>query len=131
MDIEHLFVDLLHRHTSSEHGSNGQVTSVSWITGSHHVLGIEHLLSQFWNGQGAVLLGSTGGEWGETRHEKVKTREWNLNNQSESILIFDQSESISIFHRRKIPLANFVSIGLKLVTTGVFELRNNVDNLPC
>jgi hypothetical protein len=48
---------------------------VTRISSAHHVFGIEHLLSQFWHGEGSVLLGSSGGQGGETSHEKVKTRE--------------------------------------------------------
>jgi hypothetical protein len=48
---------------------------VAWVGGAHHVLGVELLLGQFWDGQGTVLLGSTTGQWGETDHEKVQTRE--------------------------------------------------------
>ena len=39
--IQHLFVDLLHGHTTTEHGGDGQITAVTWVTGGHHVLGIE------------------------------------------------------------------------------------------
>jgi hypothetical protein len=48
---------------------------VTWVAGSHHVLGIEHLLGELWYGQGTVLLASTGGEGSETWHEEVKTWE--------------------------------------------------------
>jgi len=50
---------------------------VTWVSGTHHVLGIEHLLGELWDGEGAVLLGSTGSEWCETNHEEVETWEWN------------------------------------------------------
>jgi len=49
---------------------------VAWVTGSHHVLGIEELLSDLRNSEGTVLLRSTAGKWGKTRHEKVETWEW-------------------------------------------------------
>ena len=75
LDVKHLFIDFFHGHTATEHGCHGQVASMPWVTGSHHVLGIKHLLSEFWYCQGAVLLGSSAGEWGKTRHEEVKTRE--------------------------------------------------------
>ena len=77
MDVEHLFIDHLHGHTVTEQSCNGQETSMSWITGSHQVLGIEYLPSEFWYCQGAVLLGSSAGEWGKSGHEEVKTRERN------------------------------------------------------
>lgn len=77
LDVEHLLVNLLHGHAASEHGGDRQVTSVSGIAGGHHVLGVEHLLGQFWNGQGAVLLGATGRQRGESGHEEVQTRERN------------------------------------------------------
>merc|ERR1712235_56532 len=50
LSVEHLLVDLLHGHASSEHGGDGQVSSVSRVASSHHVLGIEHLLGERGNG---------------------------------------------------------------------------------
>jgi len=50
---------------------------MSWVRSAHHVLGVEHLLGELWDGKGSVLLGSSGGEWGETSHEEMKTWEWN------------------------------------------------------
>jgi hypothetical protein len=45
------------------------------ISGTHHVLGIELLLGEFGDSQGAVLLRSTGSERGKSNHEEMKTRE--------------------------------------------------------
>ena len=75
LDVQHLLIDFLHGHAATEHGSNGEVTSVTWVTGCHHVLGIEHLLGEFWDGESSVLLASTGCEWGEAGHEEVETWE--------------------------------------------------------
>ena len=106
LDVEHLLVDLLHGHASTEHGGDGEVAkitviflehvtliskttkfyfipnlpSVTGITGSHHVLGVEHLLGELGDGERTVLLGSTGSEGSKSGHEKVKTGEGNLKN---------------------------------------------------
>jgi len=77
LDVQHLLVNFLGGHSSSEHGGGGQVSSVSRVGGAHHVLGVEHLLGQFWDGQGSVLLGSSGGQRSESSHEEVETRERN------------------------------------------------------
>merc|ERR1712010_442939 len=75
LHVKHLLIDFLGGHAASEDGGGGEVTSVSWVGGAHHVLGVEHLLGELWDGEGTVLLGSTGGEWGEANHEEVKTWE--------------------------------------------------------
>ena len=49
---------------------------MSWVRSAHHVLGIEHLLGELWDGEGSVLLGASGGEWGETSHEEMESWEW-------------------------------------------------------
>jgi hypothetical protein len=61
LDIEHLFIDFFGGHSSSEKSGSGKISSVSGISSAHHVFGIEHLLGEFRDGEGSVLLGSS---WG-------------------------------------------------------------------
>ena len=75
LDVEHLLVDLLHGHTTTEDDGDGKVASVSRVTSSHHVLGVEHLSRQFWNSHGAVLLAASAGKWRKAGNEEVETRE--------------------------------------------------------
>lgn len=77
LDVEHLFVDFLGGHSTSEESRSSQVSSVSGISGTHHVLGIEHLLGQFRDGKSSVLLRTSGGKGSETNHEEVETGERN------------------------------------------------------
>ena len=76
LHIQHLLVNLLHGHATTEDGGYSQVASVAGVAGGHHVLGVKHLLSQLWDCEGAVLLAATGRERGKTRHEEMQTREW-------------------------------------------------------
>ena len=71
-----MFINFFGGHSSSEHGGGGKISSVSWIRSAHHVLGIEHLLGELWDGECSVLLGSSGVELGETSHEEMETWEW-------------------------------------------------------
>lgn len=75
--VKHLLIDFFGAHSASEEWAGGQVSSVSWVRCAHHVLGIEHLLSELWDGEGSVLLRSTRGEWCEADHEEVESWEWN------------------------------------------------------
>merc|ERR1712049_66240 len=77
LDVEELFINLLHGHTSTEHGGDGEISAVTWVAGSHHVLGIEHLLGEFGDGESSVLLATTRGKWSESWHEEVETWEGN------------------------------------------------------
>merc|ERR1711943_8629 len=75
LDVEHLLVNLLGGHTATEEGGASEVATVTRIGGTHHVLGIEHLLGELGHGEGTVLLGATGGERGEAGEEEVETGE--------------------------------------------------------
>ena len=75
LDVQDLLINLLHGHAATEHGSHGEVAAVTWVAGSHHVLGIEHLLGELWDCKGTVLLASSGCEGSEAGHEEVETRE--------------------------------------------------------
>lgn len=77
LDVEHLFIDFFGGHSSSEKGRSSQISSVSGISSTHHILGIEHLLGQFRNSKSSVLLRTSGSKGSETNHEEVKTREGN------------------------------------------------------
>ena len=77
LHVEHLFVHFLHAHAAAEHGGDGEVAAVARVAGRHDILGVEHLLDELGNGEGAVLLTAARCERSETRDEEVKTREGN------------------------------------------------------
>ena len=75
--VQEYRTDLLHGHAATEDGCDGQVAAVARVTGSHHVLSVEHLLRQLGHRQRAVLLAAARCQRGESWHEEVQTRERN------------------------------------------------------
>ncbi|KAF1476358.1 hypothetical protein FQV17_0009575, partial [Megadyptes antipodes antipodes] len=75
LHVEHLLVHLLHGHATSEDGGHREVTAVTGIAGGHHVFGVEDLLGELGDGEGAVLLAAAGRQGGEAGHEEVEARE--------------------------------------------------------
>merc|ERR1719317_1884296 len=75
LNVKHLLIHLLHGHPAPEHGGHRQVPAVPGVTGGHHILGIEHLLGEFWDSESSVLLGSSGSEGGKPWHEEVEPGE--------------------------------------------------------
>ena len=76
-DVDHLLVDLLGTHATTEQNGASQVTSVTRVGGTHHILGIKALLGELGHGECTVLLTSTACQWSVSNHEEVETREWN------------------------------------------------------
>jgi len=58
-----------------EYGGDGEVAAVSWVAGDHHVLGVEHLLSELGHAHCPVRLTAAGRERRESRHEEVEPGE--------------------------------------------------------
>ncbi len=77
LNVQHLFVNFFGWHSSSEQSWGSKISSVSGISCAHHVLSIKHLLSEFRNSEGSVLLRSSWGKGGKSDHEEVKSGERN------------------------------------------------------
>jgi len=67
LDVEQLFVHLLHGHAAAEDAGDGQVAAVTGVASRHHVLGVEHLLGQLRDREGsASIAGQIGGDGGRS-----------------------------------------------------------------
>merc|ERR1719253_942218 len=76
LHVQHLLVHLLRGHAAAEEASGSEVAAMAGIGSTHHVLGIEHLLSQLRHSEGTVLLRASGRKRSEAGHVEVQTREW-------------------------------------------------------
>lgn len=77
LNIAHLILNLLHADLATEDGRASEVSAVAEVRSSHHVLGVEHLLGEFWDGDGTEGVSTTARKRSEADHEEVKTREGN------------------------------------------------------
>lgn len=99
LDVAHLVLDLLHgdlttakkeeivstswgppsklpeEYRNLQNGRARQITAVTEVRGSHHVLGVEHLLRQLGNGDSTERVSAAAGQGSEADHEEVETRE--------------------------------------------------------
>ncbi|VEU45267.1 unnamed protein product [Pseudo-nitzschia multistriata] len=75
--LKHLVIDLFTGHTSSEHHCACQVSSVTRIGSTHHILGIECLLSELGHRQDTEPLRAVSSQRSKSDQEEVKTRERN------------------------------------------------------
>lgn len=77
LDVAHLVLNLLHGDLTAEQSGASEVAAVTEVGGSHHVLGVEHLLGQLGDVDLAVRVATTAGQGSEADHEEVQTREGN------------------------------------------------------
>merc|ERR550537_1965953 len=77
LHVQHLLVDLLGRHTSTEQGGSSQVATMARVSSAHHIFSIEHLLGKLWDRECPVLLRAAGSEGRKSDHEEVQAWERN------------------------------------------------------
>jgi hypothetical protein len=94
LNIAHLVLNLLHGDLTTainsletvckirikcdlQDGRASKVATVTEIRSCHHVLWVEHLLRQLWDGNGAERVCATAGERSKANHEEMETREGN------------------------------------------------------
>jgi hypothetical protein len=75
LNVQHLLVNFLGGHATTEECGGSKVTSVSGVGSAHHVLSVEHLLGELGDGESTILLRTTGGKRSETSHEEMETWE--------------------------------------------------------
>jgi hypothetical protein len=78
LNVAHLILNLLGGNATAEDGGAGEVTAVAEIGTGHHVLGIEELLGELGDGDGAEGVRATASERSEANHEEMETREGDL-----------------------------------------------------
>lgn len=79
MRVLHLrngFFDISHGKLASEHGGSCEISSLSWITSHHHVLGSKHIACEFGDGVRSEALRTLANERRVGGDEKMKTRKW-------------------------------------------------------
>jgi len=77
LHVSHLFFDFLGADVTAEYGGNRQVPPLPRVRRCHHVLRIEHLLSQLRHIDVAELVASPRHQWSESDHEEVQAGERN------------------------------------------------------
>ena len=75
LDEQHLVIDFLGGHLSTEHDGGSEVLTAGGVAGSHHVALIEHLGDKLGNARDLVVAGGRSSEGSETNQEEVETRE--------------------------------------------------------
>ena len=70
LDIQQLFVHLLHGHTAAKDAGHRKIAAVGGIAGSHHIFGIEHLLGELWDSERSEQVGACFQDWSQLGQKK-------------------------------------------------------------